>query len=360
MTQRVWTIALACGLSTGLVCGCTPFRARHEEMLIASDSDKPPPDPPGGSPYGVAPEDDRTSQIGPENQDDIRSLGYSDEGSFQVTPVPYDPTKPNRNAPDLLQPVFPRAADGNTSPPDEPVLLALRCLLEKRPPDDAVHALVRYDKPSQEALLLLLPWVARFAEGGLNQAKPTDIAIFLEQLEELARRLRPRAVLTLGKVCFCRDVRGFGMIDALPADHAFLAGSGGRFGEPIVLYVEVGNTASRPVGGRFETRIAGGLEILDAKGKRCWRQLFAAEPNISVSPRHDYFIIFRLAVPADLPPGHYKLDVQLTDQTWHGSSKETPPHRIVEQRLSFDVVSPDTARGPVRTTTLILPAGSGR
>jgi hypothetical protein len=360
MTQRVWTIALACGLSTGLLWGCTPFRPRHEETLIAYDPDKPPPDPPGDSPYAVVSEGGGSSKRAPDHPEDIRRQGYTGEGSLQVTPVPYDPTKPNRNTPDLLQPMFPRAADGGASPPDEPVLLALRCLLEKRPPEDAVRALEHYDKPSQEALLLLLPWVARFAEGGLNQAKPKDIAIFLDQLEELARRLRPRADLTLGKVCFCRDVRGFGMIDALPADHAFLAGNGGRFGEPIVLYVEVGNTASRPVGARFETRIAGGLEILDAQGKRCWGQLFAAEPNISVSPRHDYFIIFRLAVPADLPPGHYTLVVQLTDQTWHGSSKETPRHRTVEQKRGFDVVSPDTARGPVRTTTLIVPAGSSR
>jgi hypothetical protein len=245
-----------------------------------------------------------------------------------------------------------------TRAPEEGVLQALRFLLDKRLPE-AVRAVERYDKADQEALLVLLPWVARFAEGGLNPAKPLEIEKFLEQLEDLSRALRPKAALTLGKVCLCRDVRGFGMIDPWPRDHAFQAGIDGRIGESMLLYVEVGNTASRPVGLLHETRLAGRLNILDSHGQRVWGDTFPAKPNSSFTQRHDYFIIFSFGVPAELRPGQYTIVVEITDQTWQGSS-ETPPHRTVKRRLPIEIAAGDRVHSPTRPTAMIAPARGGQ
>jgi hypothetical protein len=223
---------------------------------------------------------------------------------------------------------------------------------------EAVRALQGYDKDNQEDLLLLLSWVARFAEGDMNRAKPQDIEKFLDQIDGIAQRLRPRASLTLGQVQFCRNVHGFGMIDPLPKDYVFQCGSGGRNGEAICLYVEVNHTANQPNGPFFETWLAGRLAILDVNGKRVWSQDFPDKPNSSSSPRHDYFVIFYFAVPVGLSPGKYSLAVEMSDQTSRGG-KETPAHRIARGTLPFEVGPADASRAAARSTAGIPSATGG-
>ncbi len=339
--------------------GCTPFRNSSRDSSITQETTKPPPEPPEftvGLPGG--PSAEQTERQPPSGKNNpIEQTRYAQDvtsgtGNATIYRVPDSPTEPGRLSPGTLQPLLPRAADPDKAPPDEPIVVALRCLLEKRL-KEAVQAVERYEKPNQDALLLMLPWVARLSEGSLDKVKPQELATFLEQMDDFSRALRPRAALALGKVCFCNDVRGFGMIDAVPAGYAFQAGRDGRDGEVLNLYVEVRNFGSRPVGNLYETRLAGKLDVFDAKGQRVWGNLFRAKPDTSVSPRHDYFIIFTFWVPASLPPGHYKLAVEVTDQTWQGS-QEVPAHRTARRNLEFDVTAGDAARGPARqaaTTT---------
>jgi hypothetical protein len=333
MTHRVWITAFACGLSAGFISGCTFTHGHKDETLVAKD-DKPPPDLPDVDPPQSA-QEKHEAGTRHENPSGVRLTNYAGEGSNRVNSVPVDPTQYGNRPPDLMTNVFLRAADPGNGRADAHVVNALRALLDKRL-DQAVDQLKYYDKSVQEPLLLLLPWVARFAEGELNQAKPQDVEKFLEQIEELERALRPRASLTLGQARFCRHVQGFGLVEPLPDDYAFQCGNGGRPGEGVVFYVEANHTAARATGSYYETRLAGRLDILDADGKRVWTQEFPNKPNTSISPRHDYFVIFYFAVPARLPPGHYSLAVELSDQTLQGG-KEAPSYRTARRKLPFEI-----------------------
>jgi hypothetical protein len=335
MTHRVWIAACACGLSAGFISGCTFTRGHKDESFVAKD-DKPPPDLPDVPPPKTS-EEKHESAARVENADGIRLTHYPGDSGNRVNSVPVDPTQYGNDRTELRPGVFPSAADPINGRPDAHVLKALRALLDKRL-DHAVDELKYYDKSVQEPLLLLLPWVVRFADGELNKAKPQDVEKFLEQIEELERSLRPRASLTLGRPRFCRDVRGFGMVEPLPDGYAFQCGSGGRPGECVVFYVEVNHTTARAVGPYYETRLAGRLDLLDADGKRVWTQEFPNKPNTSISPRHDYFVIFYFAVPARLPPGRYSLAVELSDQTLQGS-KEAPSYRTARRTVPFEVGS---------------------
>jgi len=356
MTQRLWITAFFCGMCAALISGCTLTRGHKDESLVAGDDGKPPPDLPDVAPpkAGEARNDGAARS---ENRTGVQQIRHSDDRSNSVSGVPDDPTDYVRRQPELLKPYFPRAGDAGGERQDPHVVSALRCFLDKRLPD-AVHHIECYDKSIQEPLLLLLPWVAMFAEGELNRAKPQDVEKLLEQIEGLSRSLVSRASLRLGQVRFCQRVHGFGMIDPLPDEYVFQSGSGGRPGEGVYLYVEVNHTAHRPNGPYFETRLAGRLEILDAAGKRVWSDEFPSKPNASISPRHDYFVIFQFAVPAHLPPGHYSLAVDLSDQTWQGS-KETPPYRTARRSLPFEVGAGDGNRSAIRPTAGIQPAGGG-
>jgi hypothetical protein len=356
MTQRLWITAFFCGLTAGLISGCTLTRGHKDDSLVATGDGKPPPDLPDVAPPKTG-EDKNDASPRSENRNGIQQTRYSDDRTNSVSGVPADPTDYAKRQPELLKPYFPLAGDAGGERQDAHVVKALRYFLDKRLPE-AVVEIECYDRSIQEPLLLLLPWVARFAEGELNQSKPQDVEKFLEQIDGLSRSLISRASLRLGQVRFCQRVHGFGMIEPLPDEYVFQCGSGGRPGEGVYLYVEVNHTAHRPVGPYFETRLAGRLEILDAAGKRVWSDDFPNKPNTSISPRHDYFVIFQFAIPAHLPPGHYSLAVELSDQTWHGG-KETPPYRTARRSLPFEVGAGDGNRSATRPTAGIQPVGGG-
>jgi len=355
MPRRTWMVVFACWLSAGLVTGCALTRGHEVEVLIASDDGKPPPDPPP-SPYHAR--DERRTET--ERPRSIRQVEYVPKGSASdagpVPPVfPDNPTDPARRSSDAFGPALIFPLDPVKSAPEKPIVEAMKALQDKRL-EDAVRALKCYDEADQKELLRLLPWVTWLAEGGLKQGKPDEVEKFLYQLEELSQSLRPRARLALGKIGFCRDVRGYGMIDPWPEKHVFQSGNDSRTSELVMLYVEVRNTACRRQGLVYETSLAGKAEILDARGHRVWGQVFPAEANASVSPRHDYFIVFRLLVPENLQPGHYRFSIELTDQTWSGGS-ETPPHRTARGWVDFDVARGTSEPISSRPTAAITPAG---
>jgi hypothetical protein len=359
MAQRTWIVALACGLSAGLVSGCTLLHGPKDDTTLPDRSYKPPPDPPPDPPSPYHAWDEK--RAAPENPE-IKQAQYSPDGGPgasgpRVPAFPDNPTDPRGRSPQPLTPIFSPAVDAGNSAPEQPVERALHSFLAKKLPD-AIDALKRYDKVDQDALLVLLPLVACFAESGLSQAKPQEVEKFLEGLEDLSCRLRPRAALTLPRVCFCNDVHGFGMIEPLPSNHVFQSSGEGRYGEPMMLYVEVGNTTSRPVGQLHETRLAGRLDILDAQGKRVWGKTFPATPNSSFTPRHDYFIIFYFGLPAQLRPGRYTVIAEVTDQTWYGSD-ETPPHRTARKTLTIEVAAGEGVRVSTRSAAVMTPAGGG-
>jgi hypothetical protein len=226
--------------------------------------------------------------------------------------------------------------------PDDPLVSALRCLLNKQPAE-AVELLKSYDKPTQELLLCLLPLVAQLTEGGLNQASPQFLSNWLDQLNSLAIPLRARAPLAIDKMCFCSRIRHFGDYDPLPEDYCFEAGNDNRPGERIQLYVEVRNFTSEVQGDFYITRLASSLWICDFNKKLVFRQDFpdcrtpeGDTADRSRTPRTDYFITYKLQLPAKVPPGKYTLWVQVEDVL-------SRPRRLGQRSLDFVVTPEGTA-----------------
>lgn len=355
MTQRVWIVAFGCAL----LIGCTPMQRSRDDQPLVYLSVKPPPEPPG-SPYHTA--DGKPVTQPAESAESVRQTRYAQENSRRDTLVrpglvPDRPQEPGRLSSEVAPSALLHAYEPSAGPPDEPVVVALRCLVAKRLPE-GIQSLEHCDKANQQALLTLLPLVARLGESSLDQMKPQEIAAYLDQLENLNRELRPRAALQLGLVCFCQTVRGYGLINRVAQDYAFQAGRDGRPGEDMTLYVEVKNFASEPMGPVHETRLAAKVTVFDSQGKPLWNYLFPAEPNSSVSPRHDYFFFLSFGVPAHLTPGRYTLRLEVSDQTGL-TGRPTPPHRMAQRSLQFDVAGDDTARGPAKSVAIVPAEGGG-
>ena len=131
----------------------------------------------------------------------------------------------------------------------------------------------------------------------------------LEQLRTLEGVLRPRAVLALDQVCFCRKVKDFGHYDPWPDNHVFQAGTADQHGERMQVYVEVRNFASRLNGPLYEISLGGVVEVRDTDNKLISRLDFPARVDRSQTPRGDYILNFQFYLPAPLPEGRYTLNV---------------------------------------------------
>lgn len=233
-------------------------------------------------------------------------------------------------------------------PQEEPLLAALRYLLEKQP-DKALELLQRYDHLNQDVMVSLLALAVRLTQGSLEQAGPQEVSNVMEQLNSLAVLLRSLAALSIEKMCFCSEISRFGVYQPLPARPVFQPGRDGRPGEQIQLYVELRNFVSQPQASFYETRLASTLEIRDLRNKPVWRMDFPAQqPDRSHTLRHDYFISFRFPVPREVPPGLYTLWVEVRDVTGI-QGREVPAHRVARRSLDFEVKGPAVAHSPGKT-----------
>jgi hypothetical protein len=365
--SRFCFYTMAAGLGAALLSGCVPshFRKRPDPVVVEQ------PAVPPGSPYH--PQTDRSEKIDMPAEPPRLSAGFEKYGP-RVDVVPLPPL-PHPEPPQ--EPVGPPVPEPKVGPPEEPIVVALRAYREKRLPE-ALEALQHYDKPSQDLLLVVLPFLARLTEGGdrlsprevshvveqlllarvagggAEKAGPREAAELVEQLRALEASLRCRAALRVEKMAFCKKINGFGRIEPHSEGHAFEAGAGGRPGELVQVYVELANCSGKKNGPWHETWLAGRVEIRDPEGTVVWVENIPPRPDRSLSPRNDYFINYSFWVPPKLPPGRtYTLWVQVKDVTGlppreggvSPEALEVPAHRTAEASLVFKVSGPQTVRG---------------
>ncbi|HVS39388.1 MAG TPA: hypothetical protein VMS17_27775 [Gemmataceae bacterium] len=321
MTRRSWIPSLILGLAACALSGCRTWPLCGPAALV-KDADKsaasnapppyhpqtPPAQPISGPPNHVAPA--RLTVDPPVKIDD--------------PPPPPAPPPPLPDAP-VLQVGKP--------PEDPPIVTALRDLLQNRSPE-AMERLRAYDGASRELLLTLLPLAARVGDGGLDRATPQETAVLLDQVRDVETVLRPRAALTLDKVCFCRQIHGFGDCEPWPADHVFQSETDDHRGERIQVYAEVRNFTCRPHGPFYETSLAGEVEIRDFNKGLAARLDFPATVERSLTPRQDYFVNFQFPLPR-LPEGRYTLRVLVKDMLAPPAMDGAP--RAAGRSLDFSV-----------------------
>jgi len=235
---------------------------------------------------------------------------------------------------------------------DEPLVVALRAYLQKRPPD-ALEALSRYAKANQEMLLVALPFVARLTEGNIDRVSPREAAELADLMQGVEDRLRQRAALRIEKIMFCRKIDDFGVyvpresINGTPTFEG--GGAGDQVGELIQVYAELRNVSARQQGDHYETRLAGTVELLDFKGRSAYLRDFAPPPHVGQSLRRDFFVKCSFSVPRKVPPGLYTLRVEVRDVTDLPADPSVlqgrpPPHRIARQTLDLQVTEPRADR----------------
>ncbi len=356
MSLRNGLLTCVVGLGAALLPGCAT-----SHVMGIDPRDHIPDLPDFGanplSPYHQQP-DARPAPVDP-----IKQVNHEKPATVEPPPVKKEET------PAPLPPLPPSAAGGEPRPMpvlvaatqqqeskkssagDEPLVVALRAYLQKRPAD-ALEALGRYEKANQDMLLVALPFAARLTEGDINKVSPREAAELADLVQGVEERLRQRATLRIEKMLFCRQIDDFGEYAAREAVNGmptFEAGAGDQPGETVRVYVELRNVSSKQRGDSYETCLAGSIELLDFEGRSAYLKDFRPEQHRGQSARHDFFVNCSFSVPRKIPPGRYTLRVEVRDITSLASDssalKASPPaHRVARQTLDLQVIEPKPDR----------------
>jgi len=267
-----------------------------------------------------------------------QAIGFVKLAGEPLRPDEFTPVVAEKPLPTLVAPeVEPGLVDLPKGPPtvppppqklpaalndEPPVLAALRCYVEKRP-NDAPQELNKLDAQSREVLLTLVPLAAKVGDGKLKDADPREVALLVDQLQGLLWSLRPRAALVMDKFCFCRQIRRFGVFEAMDGSPSF------QPGEMVEVYAEIRNVSSQPLRttrGDHRTYLRSVLDVRKPSGESVWRKPFE-KPDETMTPQHDYFQHYRFQMPA-IEPGAYVLHLEVID---------VPTGRKVRQQMNFAV-----------------------
>src|SRR5947207_883028 len=246
MRRQGWLLAVAVGLCNSLVPACTHLATNAAPVQTTAKGDDFPPAVVQASPYHPPPNTFRRDARTEDGPSTTQPVNY---------PAPYRPeppplpalSPPAETPPEIIPVVHTLTGPAPMETPEEPLVTALRCYLNKHPAD-AIEALKRYDKPNQDVLIGLVPLAAGLTERNVTDATPQDLAHLLDRINNAVTPLRPRAALDIEKICFCREIKTFGVYDPWPEDHAFQAGVEDRPGELVQVYVELRNFTSEVQG----------------------------------------------------------------------------------------------------------------
>jgi hypothetical protein len=294
------------------------------------------PGPGAESDYSQIPKRNTPPSVSPSKEPESakKEREPSSKPELMLTAAPALPA--NHNVSPTPGPAMPsQVSDAPPTPPESPLLTALRDYLSGRPAD-ALAILKRYDQATQEVLICLLPLIARTSDTSLQAAKPHEYSNVLDELERLSDRIRPRADLAIEKMCFCNSYQSFGIyLPVLVESPRF------QVGQRVKLYVELKNFTSewrdnaymiyhkstltflgfdgQPVTFNYRGRIVSALPIDEER------------PDKSRSLRHDFAYHYDFQIP-HMPPGFYTLVLRVTD---------VPTGRSAERTLDFQVRHPE-------------------
>lgn len=129
----------------------------------------------------------------------------------------------------------------------------------------------------------------------------------VSHLEEAVSNLRELGSLSLRNLSFCKNVYGYGAFDTYDTD-VFTPG------QQVSLYVEVENYHSTASDKGFTTLLGTTYEVLDDRGKRVASGDFPDVNDCCRSRRRDFHIQLGLALPQNITPGRYQLQLVVKDR----------------------------------------------
>jgi hypothetical protein len=194
----------------------------------------------------------------------------------------------------------------------------LRFLQDERVPElNTISALPTEDR---ELLAAVVDGLSNF-RSGLRQDNNMLPSRKIRPLMDMADRLRGVADLSVPTIALCTDVRTFG--EYTPINPPRFAANKSH---DVILYCEVENFSSQLDDQHmWVTKLAKEAVLYTENGMPVWSDKTEAITDTARRRRHDFFIVKKLRLPANLAVGRYLMKVSIQDQQVNRVAEATLP-----------------------------------
>ncbi|MCA9230966.1 MAG: hypothetical protein KDA57_09960 [Planctomycetales bacterium] len=145
----------------------------------------------------------------------------------------------------------------------------------------------------------------------------------LMHLDSARASLAELATLHVRNLTFVDSVDGYGVYQ--PREETKF-----RPGDQVSLYTEVENFRSESTKEGYRTYLTTSYEVLDQNNQRVDGAQFPDVEDLCRNQRRDFHVQYGVALPTRIYPGHYKLQLTITDQLSHKIGQMSVPFEIVE------------------------------
>lgn len=142
-----------------------------------------------------------------------------------------------------------------------------------------------------------------------DDSAPYDeqMAMTVGQLRSAVKQLQPVAKLALRRIELCDAIYSYGAIEPILSDSI-------APGDPVLIYAELGNLyAELTDDGIYRTVFSGTLQLVSTDGTEIETWPLDAVEDLASSRREDYFLSYKLTLPAVLPQGDYEIRLTVRD-----------------------------------------------
>ncbi len=155
---------------------------------------------------------------------------------------------------------------------------------------------------------------------GPETPEPTVLA---PKIHEAVEALESLAPLTIVDLQLCRKIVAFGSREPLDA-------SALRAGQPVLVYCEMTGLSYEPGDDAFHSRLSASAEIVPAAGGApVWSEALGTADDSCRQRRRDYYVNYRLVLPASLEPGQYQFRITQKDAQSEQAASATLNLKIV-------------------------------
>jgi hypothetical protein len=171
--------------------------------------------------------------------------------------------------------------------------------------DDALRPIAELSEAEREFWASEMRGLSEYLDTRQTASPDRRAAEAARWFRDAAGRLAELGALDVRNLAFCTEVHSFGSLVRFPKNEF-------SPGDEVLLYAEIENFASQSTQAGYRTALKARFELFQGAGRVHEQELPTAEETCE-RKRRDFFVSYRLRLPAGLKPGEHTLQLTIDD-----------------------------------------------